>query len=148
MTETGRPETGTGHCWIDARSLDLARIVVAWIDAEPSLIRVAHENLNRWSRRPGGLGLALLEWLAILTRPWSEVREVLLDESDVGQRVRSSSPFVGIITEDERAQIIARHSGPPPVEPFTRDEVDEELVKRILDDNEILADLPNANDQE
>ena len=39
--------TGVGHPHIDACSLDLARIVVERIDAEPSLFHVAHENLER-----------------------------------------------------------------------------------------------------
>ena len=50
-----------------------------------------------------------------------------------GQRLRSSSPFVGIVTEDERWEVIARLPPPPPIRAITREDVDDELVKRILE---------------
>ena len=102
MTEPSRTPSGIGHPWIDARSHAMARIVVERIDANPTLLRVANENLARWSRCPGGLGIADREWLEILKRPWAEIRAILLDESDEGQRLQSSHPFRGIVTEDER----------------------------------------------
>ena len=67
--------------------------------------------------------------MEILSRPWAEIREILLGESDEGQRLRSSSPFAGIVGEDERWEVIERHPPPPPLRPITRDDV--ELVKRI-----------------
>ncbi len=117
-------QTGIGHPWIDARSLDMARIVVARIDADPSLFNMALENLERWRRRHGPLSRAHEEWVQILKRPWNEIRTILLDESDEGQRLRSSHPFVGIVAEDERWEIIARHPPPPPLKPITREDVD------------------------
>ena len=38
---------GIGHPHIGARSLDMARIVVERIDADPALFNMAHENLKR-----------------------------------------------------------------------------------------------------
>ena len=126
--------TGIGNPWIDARSLDMARIVVARIDADPDLVHVAHDNLARWRQRHGGLSRADREWMEILSRPWAEIREILLAETDEGQRLRSSSPFVGIVTEDERWEIIARHPPPPPLRPITRDDLDAAVLKRVLED--------------
>ena len=120
MTETSSDGTGIGHPWLDARSLDMARIVVARIDEDPILFHVAQDNLARWCRRRGGLSRAHREWVEIVERPWAEIRATLLDESDEGQRLRSSSPFVGIVTEDERWEVVERHPPPPPLRPIAR----------------------------
>ena len=85
----------------------MARIVVQRIDADPALRHIACENLERWRRHAGGaLTCAHREWEAILERPWSEVRAILLDESEEGQRLRSSHPFKGIVTDKERRAVI------------------------------------------
>ena len=104
---------GRGHPHIDKRSLEMAKLVVARIETDQSLVRIAHENLDRWRRQAGGtLPQASREWEAILDEPWSEIRAILLDESDEGQRLRSSSPFCGIVTQEERRAIIAANPGP------------------------------------
>ena len=85
----------------------MARIVVRRIDADPALRSVASENLERWRRHAGGtLAHAHREWEAILERPWNEIRVMLLDESEEGQRLRSSHPFKGIVTDKERRAVI------------------------------------------
>lgn len=114
---TGSGQTGIGHPHVDARSVDMARIVVERIDEDRSLISVAHENLARERRLLGKLSNASKEWEQILERPWTEIRAILLEESDEGQRLRSSHPFRGIVTEAERLEIIARHPPPGPHEP-------------------------------
>ena len=144
MSEGSTDGSGIGHPWIDARSLDMARIIVERIDAVPSLIHVAHDNLARWRRRHGGLSRAHREWVDILERPWSEVREILLAETDEVQRLRSSSPFAGIVGEDERWDVIARHPPPPPLRPITRDDLDEEVMKRILEDRPLDVGVSDA----
>ena len=95
---------GTGHPEIDARSLKRHRLMVAKIDAEPRLIDIAFENLERWmALKPERPNQCDVEWMEILTtKPWKEAREILLDESEEGQRLRSSSPFGGILTSEER----------------------------------------------
>ena len=86
------------------------RLVVEKIDADPGLFRIGHENLQRWSRvREGGLPPCREEWKELLKRPWSQIREILLDESDEGQRLRSSHPFAGLVSEKERRRIHDAH---------------------------------------
>ena len=120
MDGQGTGIVGIGHPHIDKRSLEMAKIVVERIDANPELINVAYENFERWRTDPGGkLRPCRQEWKELLDeRPWSEVRAILLDESDEGQRLRSSHPFVGIVTEAERHRIIkafpAPHADPGP----------------------------------
>ena len=66
-------------------------------------------NIVRWTRRKGGyLPQCHAEWKQLVEQhSWEVLREMLLDESDEGQRLRSSHPFVGIVTEQERAKIHA-----------------------------------------
>ena len=108
--ELGDAIVGEGHPHIDRRSLEMARLVVKKIDADPSLFRVAHENLQRWRRVRGGtLPRCSEEWEKLLERPWTEIRNILLDESDEGQRLRSSHPFTGLVSEKERRRIHDAH---------------------------------------
>ena len=88
----------------------MARLIVEKIDADPGLLEVAHENLHRWRRIRGGtLPRCSEEWERLLERPWSEIRNILLDESDEGQRLRSSHPFAGLVSEKERRRIHDAH---------------------------------------
>ena len=101
---------GEGHPHIDRRSLEMAKLIVEKIDADPSLFRIAHENLRRWRRVRGGtLPPCREEWKELLKRPWIEIRNILLDESDEGQRLRSSHPFAGVLSEKERRRIHDAH---------------------------------------
>jgi len=90
------------HQQIDERSLAMAKAIVARIDADPDKAGLtrARATCQRWFRdRPMP---AIGEWLEILERPWEEIRKVLLDESETGQRLRQSDPFCGILTPQER----------------------------------------------
>ena len=90
------------HESIDRRSLAMARAIAARIDADPvrSGLAKARAVCQRWYLQRGAP--THKEWLGILERPWSEVRGVLLDESEEGRRLRQSSPFCGILGPDER----------------------------------------------
>jgi len=108
--ELGDAVIGEGHPHIDRRSLDMARLIVEKIDADPGLLQIAHENLQRWSRVRGGAPPRCREeWQELLKRPWSEIRGFLLDESDEGQRLRSAHPFAGLVSEKERRRIHDAH---------------------------------------
>ena len=102
-TDTSRPG---GHPEIDARVLAMTRITVARIDEHPDLLHTGRENIEHGMlRNDGYLPLCHAEWLEILdTRPWNEIRAMLLEESDEGQRLRSSHPF-HLVTQDERRRI-------------------------------------------
>ena len=89
------------HQDIDRRSLEMVRRIVAKIDADPERRGLAHAKrvCDRWVAQ--GIRSAR-EWQTILERPWEEVRAVLLEESDEGQRLRQTDPFCGILTPQER----------------------------------------------
>lgn len=84
------------HQDIDLRSLALARAVAAKIDENPILL----ESVKKWVCKQEAP--AYLEWESYLERPWEEIREILLDPSEEGCRLRQSSPFVGILSPQER----------------------------------------------
>ena len=106
--------------------------MVERFDADPSLFNVAHENLERWRERRGTLSRANEEWGQLLTRPGSEIRAILLDKSDEGQRLRSTHPFRGIVTQEERIAIIRRHPPPWPNMPYDPSKVPTEIMEKIL----------------
>ena len=131
-----------GHPHIDARVLDGARLTASKVDADPSLVAIGHENIERYCQQQRYLPRNQTEWLEILERPWPEVRAILLQPGDEGQRLRSSQPFHGLLTEDERYAIHARHPPPGaapdwrPPGPFSRED-----LSRMLNDPLIPAAL-------
>ncbi len=92
------------HQDIDRRSLEMVRRIVFRIDADPERKGLAHAKsvCERWVAQ--GI-VSAKEWLTLLDRPWEDLRIILLDESDEGQRLRQIDPFVGILTPTERWQI-------------------------------------------
>jgi hypothetical protein len=98
------------HQEIDRRSLEMVRRIVAKIDADPERRGLAHAKrvCERWI----GQGIvSAREWLPLLDKPWEEIRAILLEESDEGQRLRQTDPFCGILTPSERWQIYRESSG-------------------------------------
>ena len=136
---TDSRETRVGHPQIDARSLDMAKTVVERIDAEPRLFNVSPENPECWRELHGTLSRGNEEWVQILKRPWSEVREILLDDSAEGQRLRSTHPFRGIVTEKERLTTIRRHPPPWPHVPYGPAKIPREVMERILSGGPALS---------
>ena len=97
------------HQEIDARALELARRIVARIDADPTRrgVEKARRTCQRWQHLlPESQQACVNEWAAILTQPWDAIRQVLLDSSDEGNRRRQNSPFCGILTNVERWQLL------------------------------------------
>lgn len=96
------------HQEIDLRSLELARAVVARIDADPERrgLERARETCGRWLRTAPAP--ATEEWSRLLSGDWAEVRLILLDEGEEGQRLRQTSPFTGVLLPSERWEILRR----------------------------------------
>lgn len=96
------------HRQIDQRSLELARAVVAAIDADPARagLTLARENCERWYLAHASPAVA--EWRAILGKEWEAIRRILLDDSEEARRLRQSSPFAGVLTPRERWAIYER----------------------------------------
>jgi hypothetical protein len=92
------------HSEIDQVSLEMARQVADRLRRDPELLNVARANLARWSRQNASAGPLLrcyAEWNDILSRPVSEICDILCSDADEAQRLRQNSPFVGILSPAE-----------------------------------------------
>ena len=106
------PEEGTvirrysDHRILDARSLAMHCKIAQKIARDPSLLDKAKANLERWSAKSEDPQPQYLrEWRQILERPWPEIAELITSMSEDATRLRSSSPFAGVLTAREREQI-------------------------------------------
>jgi len=106
------PEEGSGkrrfsdHRILDARSLAMHCKIAQKITRDPELLNKAKANLERWSAKSKGpQPQYLCEWQQILERPWPEIAELITSMSEDATRLRSSSPFAGVLTAIERDQI-------------------------------------------
>lgn len=108
------PAAGTGarqysdHRLLDARSLAMHCKIAEKITRDPALLNKARANLERWrARLDGPVPRFFGEWEQILERPWPEIAEIITRMSEDATRLRSSSPFAGILSDDERRRIHA-----------------------------------------
>jgi hypothetical protein len=91
------------------RSLALHRLVVKKLQENPSLWDVPLVNISRWTAQ-NGLSPADQVWKDILeTWPKQKIIELLLSRSQRAAQLRSSSPFTGIISHEERNRIFERY---------------------------------------
>ena len=97
------------HDWIDERSLALSRRIAERAKDDPSVIRNALHWVRGQLASPGGeRNRALKEWEHILTSNTHEqILATLIQESEHGARLRQSSPFVGVLSRQERNAIFA-----------------------------------------
>jgi hypothetical protein len=96
--------------FVDYFSLMLHRVVAEKILVDESkVLQTARNNLARWLNSESFAGserFALLEWQEILENSTpQEIRKIITQYTDEGQRLRSSSPFVGVLSEAEREKI-------------------------------------------
>jgi hypothetical protein len=107
----GASPLGT-HAFLDEFSLAYHRAVAERLRAEPAaVLGQARRNLDRWTEGDSfapGEQSSLEEWRRILDEASVDrLIEVIADTSDEGQRLRSSSPFVGVLSPEERLEILA-----------------------------------------
>lgn len=100
------------HVFLDEFALAYHRAVAARLRAESSVVlEHARRNLDRWTEGDafGPRDLASLEeWRQILDEAEvGRLVELIIDASEEGQRLRSSSPFVGALSPEERLEILA-----------------------------------------
>ncbi len=100
--------TYSDHRILDARSLAMHCRIAQKIMRDPKLLEVARKNLSRWGEKSVGQTPRYLhEWQEILERPWPEIAELITSMNDEATRLRSSSPFAGVLNVEERDQIYA-----------------------------------------
>ncbi len=97
------------HGRLDERSLALHQLVAEKVQADPALLDKARGNIRRWQEANGSLSPPQAEWEQILSGPVDEITAFLVERSERATRLRQSSPFAGILTEDERRAIFDAH---------------------------------------
>ena len=105
-------EIGAGHYSdhriLEARSLAMHCLIARKISGAPDLLNKARQNLERWTEKSGSpTPPYLLEWKGILGRPWPQIADSITSMGEEATRLRSSSPFAGVLTEEERDRIYA-----------------------------------------
>jgi len=98
----------------DRRSLAWHRALVRHLERRPEeTLAIARRNLSAWLEN-GRSGRALLErWERWLELPTPDLVLLTLDPGPVGREMRQTSPFAGVLSAAERAQVL---------EAFRRDE--------------------------
>ena len=96
--------------FVDLYSLMLHRLVAEkMLVDEENVLQIARKNLNRWLSSESFVGserFALLEWQVILENSNSEeIRKIITQDTDEGQRLRSSSPFAGVLDKATRDKV-------------------------------------------
>lgn len=100
------------HQFLDDFALAYHLTVAERLRERPdAVVEHARRNLNRWLEGEAfgpGERQSVEEWLKILDGSDVErLIRIITDPSDEGQRLRSSSPFVGALTPEERLEILA-----------------------------------------
>jgi hypothetical protein len=95
---------------VDLYSLMLHRLAAEKMLAdEENVLQIAHKNLKRWLSSESFAGserFALLEWQTVLENSASEeIRKIITQDTDEGQRLRSSSPFAGVLDKAIRDKV-------------------------------------------
>jgi hypothetical protein len=91
-----------GHRRIDQRSLAMHRAIADKLRADPSLLEIARDNLDRWSRTGSASQVYWDAWREILSRPLDEILDLLVDDSERMTAMRQTSPFAGVLEPRER----------------------------------------------
>jgi hypothetical protein len=89
------------HQDVDRRILRLIEACVEKIEITPWLLERARAQANRYSNPA-----LRREWHQLLDLPWANLRGVLLEQSEQGDRIRQSAPFGGFLSNEERIRIL------------------------------------------
>lgn len=87
---------------IHLRNLAAHGMIAEKLLRDPAVLEKARENLRRWEQQ-NGPSKSMEEWSLLLDS--GNVRVIvlaLLRLDDEGMRLRSSSPFAGVLNEEER----------------------------------------------
>lgn len=95
----------------DERSIALHKEIAEKLRSNPNLWDVPKKNIIKWKKMKDRLPQAFIEWENILSKKTEEqILSILEDDSEDSIRLRSSSPFTGILNESERKTIFVFYS--------------------------------------
>jgi len=96
-----RPRT---HRQAELQSLAYHRLVADRLT--PALVVEALRTVDRWESEGKLDSRWASEWQQLLGRPLPEIQRTLRSDSQHARELRQTSPFVGVVTEQERRRII------------------------------------------
>lgn len=83
------------------------------IERDPSLLRIPLENINRWLARGHTAPHRLEQWRGLITKAQGgdeglrHLLALLRDDREEAVHLKSFDPFPGVLTREERRQVIA-----------------------------------------
>jgi hypothetical protein len=89
---------------LNLRSLEFGKAICIKLKQAPDLIQIARNNIQRWEKE-GNMSPALKEWKTLLYGSRQRIYEIMTGTDSESQRIRSSNPFAGVLTEEERQKI-------------------------------------------
>ncbi len=94
----------------DERSKALHKEIAKKLRSNPGLWDIPINNIIRWKKNRKSIIPTIVEWEYIFTKHSKEQILALLEsDSQESVRLRSSSPFTGILTEIERMKIFNQY---------------------------------------
>ncbi len=99
------------HEWIDERSRALATAVAKHVRRNPHLLADVRARLQRRIAEGASRGRAIAtEWLRLLdTLSLGALLDVLIEDSERAAQLRASSPFLRILSPEERDAIMRQY---------------------------------------
>jgi hypothetical protein len=92
------------HALIDRRIADLVALCMDKVEANPALLLLARNNVNKWVD-----GRVKTEWISILDLPLKSMRVALLADTEEAKRIRQSALFGGFLSMSERMEILRKY---------------------------------------
>lgn len=106
VPETRHSVGYSSHRLLEVRSLAMHAVIARKIERDPALLGIALRNLERWSgQRQERIPAWLKEWQALLKKPWPTIAAFITDSGERATRLRQSSPFAGVLSNEERWRI-------------------------------------------
>jgi hypothetical protein len=93
-----------GHRTAERRSLAYHRVVADRLDEQ--LVREARQRIEALSEAGRIHPRYARRWEQLLARPIPEIAEAISSDTQGGRELRQSSPFAGVLNEQERREII------------------------------------------
>ncbi|MDR0563828.1 MAG: hypothetical protein LBG78_02670 [Azoarcus sp.] len=97
------------HIQIDARSLDMHRLITAKIHSNPALFNKVLPTILRWRNTVSPSSLPYLnEWETLVQQGMDTALAKATEDSESARALRQSTPFVGILTPKERFDFLKK----------------------------------------
>lgn len=90
------------HRRLDARSLEMHKVIAQKLKKNPELIEKARQNIRQWKEQSPSLTGALDEWEQIINQGIDKTIAFMCDPGEEATRLRQSTPFTGYLKPKER----------------------------------------------